>query len=497
MYFSFSLLFLVFVNAVSAQWKPHYVSGHEGIVHLFEWKYNDIANECETFLGPKGYAGVQISPVQENVIIDGRPWWERYQPISYLLTTRSGDEAAFKDMTRRCNIVGIRIYVDILLNHMTQDHSINIGTGGSTADPISREYYSVPYSRSDFHAPCSINDYQNATNVRNCELYSLHDLDQKNTHVRNEIVNLMNKLIEAGVAGFRIDAAKHMWPRDLMAIFCSLNNLNTNHGFRLGSRPFIYQEVIDNGGEAISNTEYTPLGRVTEFKHSLKISDAFTGKIQLKNLTNWGLKWGFLPSKYAFVFVDNHDNQRGHGSGGEILTYKNPRKYKMAVAFMLTQTYGIPRVMSSFAFDNTDAGPPADELGNIISPIFNPDLSCANGWVCEHRWHQIYSMINFRNVVTGTAISNWWDNGSNQISFCRGNSGFIAINADSWSLQVNLQTCLPAGIYCDVISGNVEKRRCTGKTVIVNDCGMAYIEILTNDDDGVLALHVNARVRVE
>ena len=27
----------------------------EGVmVHLFQWKFNDIANECETVLGPKG-----------------------------------------------------------------------------------------------------------------------------------------------------------------------------------------------------------------------------------------------------------------------------------------------------------------------------------------------------------------------------------------------------------------------------------------------------------
>nr|CAH7746109.1 unnamed protein product [Callosobruchus chinensis] len=28
---------------------------------MFEWRWDDIANECETFLGPKGFAGVQVS----------------------------------------------------------------------------------------------------------------------------------------------------------------------------------------------------------------------------------------------------------------------------------------------------------------------------------------------------------------------------------------------------------------------------------------------------
>lgn len=87
---------------------PHFAKGHGGIVQLFEWKWSDIANECENFLSSHGFGGVQISPPNENTIIVNRPWYERYQPISYLLKTRSGDESDFLDMTTRCNAVGVR-----------------------------------------------------------------------------------------------------------------------------------------------------------------------------------------------------------------------------------------------------------------------------------------------------------------------------------------------------------------------------------------------------
>src|SRR5689334_5448486 len=49
-------------------------------VHLFEWKWTDIAQECERFLGPRGFAGIQISPPEEHIVASGNPWWERYQP---------------------------------------------------------------------------------------------------------------------------------------------------------------------------------------------------------------------------------------------------------------------------------------------------------------------------------------------------------------------------------------------------------------------------------
>jgi len=77
----------------------------------------------------------------------------------------------------------------------------------------------------------------------------------------------------------------------------------------------------------------------------------------------------------------------------------------MAVAFMLAYPYGYPRVMSSFFFHDPSQGPPHDGSGNILSPIINSDKTCGNGWVCEHRWRQIYNMVKFRNVVAGTEYS--------------------------------------------------------------------------------------------
>lgn len=74
-FFLFSVLLVG--TLVSGQHWPNFADGRTGIVHLFEWKFADVANECERWLGPKGFAGVQLSPVNENVIIAGRPWWER------------------------------------------------------------------------------------------------------------------------------------------------------------------------------------------------------------------------------------------------------------------------------------------------------------------------------------------------------------------------------------------------------------------------------------
>ncbi|XP_053683306.1 alpha-amylase 1-like [Sabethes cyaneus] len=493
MRFTAGVLVVAFASLAAAQFETHQWADRSGIVHLFEWKWNDIADECEQFLAPKGYAGVQVSPPTENVIIPPRPWWERYQPASYHLNTRSGTEEEFASMVWRCNQVGVRIYVDLIINHMAATNGV--GTGGSHVDSSGLDFPAVPYGSADFNPPCEIYDYNDAYQVRNCWLVGLPDLNLGIEYVRNRIVELMNKCIDYGIAGFRVDAAKHMWPNQLEMVYGSLNNLNTQHGFKSGAKAFITQEVIDLGGGAINREEYTHLGTITEFRFSAEIGRVFRGYDQLRWLSSWGEGWGFLPSHLALVFIDNHDNQRGHGAGGDnVLTYKTPRNYKMATAFMLAHPYGIPRMMSSFAFEESDQGPPQDANGNLISPSINEDNTCGNGWVCEHRWRQMYNMVGFRNAVRGTGLNDWWDNEGQQIAFCRGGKGFVAFNNEEYDFDHRLQTCLPAGEYCDVISGSKIDGSCTGGVIHVGSDGYANIYISSTAYDGVLAIHINAKL---
>lgn len=48
-------------------------------------------------------------------------------------------------------------------------------------------------------------------------------------------------------------------------------------------------------------------------------------------------------------------------------------------------------------------------------------------------------MVGFRNVVHNTAVSNWWDNGNNQIAFGLGNKGFIVFNTEGTELNREFQ----------------------------------------------------------
>ena len=122
-----------------------------------------------------------------------------------------------------------------------------------------------------------------------------------------------------------------MWPKDLNVIYSRLTNLNVKHGFPANARPFIYQQVIDSGNEAVSRYEYNGMAAVTEYKHGAELSNIFRGHNLLKWLNNWGESWNLLPSKDALVFIDNQDTQRSIDHS--VLTHKSPGLYKVLGQF--------------------------------------------------------------------------------------------------------------------------------------------------------------------
>lgn len=65
------LRFILLIAAASlavAYKTPHFASGRTTMVHLFEWKWDDIAAECERWLGPRGFGGIQVSTYEYSLL---------------------------------------------------------------------------------------------------------------------------------------------------------------------------------------------------------------------------------------------------------------------------------------------------------------------------------------------------------------------------------------------------------------------------------------------
>lgn len=408
---------------------------------LFEWNYASVAHECTSTLGPAGYGFVQVSPPEEH--IQGSQWWTSYQPVSYKIAGRLGDRTTFKNMISTCHAAGVKVVVDTVINHMTAGSGT--GTGGTQ---YTKYNYPGVYADSDFHTcRTNISNYQDRSNVQNCELSGLADLDTGAEHVRATIAGYMNDLLSLGADGFRIDAAKHIAAADLANIKSRLTN------------PGVYwkQEVIYGAGEAVQPTEYTGNGDVQEFRYGYDLKRVFNSE-KLAYLNNFGEGWGYLPSNVAGVFVDNHDTERN----GATLNYKDGANYTLANVFMLAWPYGSPDINSGYEWSDADAGPPNNGQVNAC---------WQDGWKCQHAWPEIKSMVAFRNTTHGQAVSNWWDDGDNLIAFGRGSKGYVVINHEGATASRSFQTSLPAGTYCDVQNNT---------TVTVNSTGWFTASVAPN-----------------
>ena len=470
-------------------------SGHAAagdvFVHLFEWKWTDIATECENVLGPAGFAAVQVSPPEEHSITPNYDWSERYQPVSYSIAkSRSGTGAEFTDMVNRCKAVGVGIIVDAVINHMTNFPSPGVGSNGTA---YSKYNYPGLYAPSDFHTPCTVNDYSSAANVQDCELLSLPDLNTGMSSVRHKIAGYLVMLARLGVAGFRIDAAKHIQQVELDSIFYVVDStmtaearpipyyfleVSTGPGEALGPRDFFGEAYASGGAADITEFIFTGVGdkfRKINGQHISQLDPNGSPGNQFSPQA-----WGLIPADKAVVFLENHDTQHNCG-----LSYRDGNVFRVANVWMLAQPYGYPSILSSFAFGcpvENSMGPPSDAFGNTNNVTCATSLETAvdGEWVCEHRDPSILNMVRFRKVVAGTDVNHWWDNGSNAIAFSRGAKGFVAINRETATVDTTIATGMAPGTYCEVISGGKSAGACVGTMLVVDSTNRVHITLVTN-----------------
>ncbi|KAJ7491137.1 alpha-amylase [Mycena latifolia] len=465
----FAVLLLSFSSLVAACGGPIYGRSapkqHNTIVQLFEWPWDSVASECTSFLGPAGYGYVQVSPPSEH--ITGSQWWTDYQTVSYILTSKRGNRSQFSNMVSTCAAAGVSVIVDVVLNHMTSGSGI--GFAGSSYSKYN--YPAVPYNSTQFHycdgnSAADITNYNDAYNVRFCELSGLADLAQEQTSVRNTMAAYLNDLLSLGVAGFRVDAAKHMLPDDISAI----NGL-------LKSSFYDTQEVIFGSGEAVTPAQYVATGDVIEFRAPSSVKTYFTGSPGIAALVTpspMGAAWGFVDSSVANYIMANQDTERGSAS----LTYQSSNNaYLLSAIFMLGFNYGTPTVYSGYNFSSYDAGAPQSSAGYTNAVVCD-----SNGWRCEHRWPAIANMNAFHNVVRDTTLTSIFKGTSQQIAFGRGALGFLIINNDN-SVWTNIwATTLPAGTYCDVLHDTTaDPAVCNGPSYVVSALGTLTASVAPYD----------------
>jgi alpha-amylase len=263
-----------------------YRSGQKGaIVEMFGWPHTAVEKEC-VFLAEAGYMGVKVFPPQEHIMstepFNGimNPWYFFYQPVSYRMAGRMGTRAELQSMIRTCRSHGVRVYADAVVNHMsgggndgnpkhrnpaascqefgakqtsaadslgqapmyTQDYVYS--TSDATGYPPSQEFPTAGYGPLDFHCERPLNSWNDPLQLNAGWLNGLTDLNTERDYVQERIAAYMTSLIGLGFSGFRVDAAKHIQPDDLVLIF---GKLKRNLGGSLPADFITWLEVLLGG----------------------------------------------------------------------------------------------------------------------------------------------------------------------------------------------------------------------------------------------------------
>lgn len=425
-------------------------------IQLFMFNWNSVATECEQSLGPAGISWALVSPPQEH--INRSQWWVHYQPVSYRIESRLGSREEFKQMVSRCNQVGVEIIADAVINHMSGS---SYGTGWAGSEYEKFNYPNI-YSAENFHN-CALTEnnqivnYADRDQVQNCELLGLSDLDTGSDYVQEQIVGYLLDLLSLGVAGFRIDAAKHISAQDLEEIISALP-----------AETRIMHEVIRGAGEDVKPEEYLATGQVWEFSFS-RLMTSF--EIEAVPNLQESLELGsYIESEKAISFVTNHDTER---NGSALTPTSSPTTFALATIFMLASSYGTPILYSGYSFDEYDQAPALGPNGEVL------DASCESEstWNCQQRDASIVQMISWRSKTANLPVSNFVHKQSYS-AWSKGDVGFFAINAATTPFSSSFPTTLPEGSYCNILTLTADQTTCAGSEIQIGPDGIVELNLL-------------------
>ncbi len=223
-----------------------------------------------------------------------------------------------------CNV---QVIADVVFNHMAN----------------MAEYRALNFpnlSPRDFHPPCDINYHDgNRDSEINCWLRGLPDLDQSKDTVQTIHRAHLKKLLDLGIDGFRLDAAKHMPADKIKDVYIEYINATS------GGQTWNYLEVISDSDTQAE--DYTWVAAVTDFVlyNSLKEAFSFGGDLRSLRVPR------AVDDPRSVTFGRNHDIVHKINTGA-INPYTDPTDSYLATAYVLARERGTPLVLS---WDNADA----------------------------------------------------------------------------------------------------------------------------------------------
>lgn len=441
------------------------------ILQAWNWSYKEVEKNLQA-IKDAGFTTIQISPPTElkeatvgvKVLQEANDngWWMMYQPAAYELNQSEDNVLGTKDdlvsMIEAAHEMGLYVIADAVINHLgnceTADYKLSgvkLPADANAVDYLCERAWEFESSKKiidagAFHFPyanCKYNDTgafdctQNAVSL-------LPDLDTGSPVVQEIILDYWHECIDAGIDGFRIDAAKHIetkYDGEYASDFWDVLMYDGING-KLGIYPyaketygkdlFMYGEILNTVSTERSFTWYLEYMNITNSTAFYAICDAVNGGTAAnavpKTFNNG------MTADTAILWDESHDTYMDGCKANNVPSVTLLTKRWACMASRAD-------VVSMYLARPTDT--PKD--------IYDLDLGVAYDTSWNNK--ETAEINKFHNHFDGAgeAVSSY----GNIAIIERGDSGVVLVNCrgTSGSLTVPVTT-IKDGTYIDQMTGN-------------------------------------------
>ena len=327
------------------------------------------------YLHTLGIGAIWLSPVYKSPNDDNGYDISDYEDIM----DEFGTMADMEELLAEADKLGIKIVMDLVVNHTSDEHHWFIESREGKENPY-RDYYVWADPAEDGGEPTDLQStflgsawkYDEASDQYFLHLFSQRqpDLNWENEKVRREVYDMMNFWIDKGVGGFRMDVIDLIGKIPLEGITSNGPKLH-EYLQEMNKATFGDKDLLTVGetwgatpeiAKLYSNPERHELSMVFQFEHSLLDNEPGKEKWDLKPLdmtelkavlSKWQTELG--EEGWNSLFWNNHDLPR------IVSRWGNDKEYRVrsakAFAILLHMMKGTPYIYQG------------EELGLTNTPV--------------------------------------------------------------------------------------------------------------------------------
>jgi alpha-glucosidase len=412
----------------------------------------DVIWICPTYKSPNDDNGYDISDYQAMA--------EEY-----------GTMEDFDELLREVHARGMKLILDLVLNHTSDEHPWFIEARSSRDNP-KRDYYIWADPRNDsepnnwesiFGGPAW--QFDPLTGQYFMHIFSTRqpDLNWENSEVRRELYDMVRWWLDKGIDGFRVDAISHIKKTPGFPDIPNPNNLRyvpsfEGHRNRQGIHAFLeelkaetfarYDIMTVGEANGVSSNDaglwvsdkHGKFNMIFQFEHLGLWSKSLEGGLDLRSLKRTLTRWqkGLEKDGWNALFLENHDQPRSVSTWGDDSVYWRESAKALATMYFLMQ--GTP-----FIYQGQEIGMTNVQFASIDD--YN-DVAIKNLYRIElekGRSHAEVMQMIWKNGRDNSRTPMQWSSGENA-GFTTG-TPWLKVNPNYTGINVESQLQDPDSIY--------------------------------------------------